>query len=364
MSKTSIAVTPEAVRRTPFPVAGATVRTETEPGRISALDFTKGALVLIMVLYHWLDYFYGAHDSRYLRFLTPSFIFITGFLISNVYLSKYGVGDARLPLRLILRGMKILAVFIALNAMIILMLMFAGSGGGRLMLAQLTFGGLLNILLAGNVVVTGAGKVVAFYILVPISYLLLLSAPLTMMCRWYKYTFQVACVCFLLGVLAFRLNGIESSNLELLAIGLLGVVVGYLPLSKISSFISRPYALAAAYLCYLVAITLWNVIYPLQIVGVCLSLMILYFLGTRGDDKGKVRGRIVLLGKYSLFGYIAQIAILQALRRGFLHIDLGPVVLEISFVLAVVLTLLSVEGVDRARARSTVVDACYRFVFA
>src|ERR1700758_4327571 len=81
--------------------------TGSKAGRIAALDFTKGSLVLIMVLYHWINYFYGVQDNRYLRFLTPSFIFITGFLISNVYLSKYGVSDPKLPRRLIQRGAKI-----------------------------------------------------------------------------------------------------------------------------------------------------------------------------------------------------------------------------------------------------------------
>src|SRR5580704_11951643 len=83
-------------------------------GRISALDFTKGMLVLIMVLYHWINYFYP-HDNRYLRFLTPSFIFITGFLVSNIYLSKYGASDTRLSRRLAERALKILGVFVVLN---------------------------------------------------------------------------------------------------------------------------------------------------------------------------------------------------------------------------------------------------------
>ncbi len=62
--------------------------------RIPALDFTKGALVLLMVLYHWINYFVGPEVTyyyKYLRFLTPSFIFIAGFMISNVYLSKYAL---------------------------------------------------------------------------------------------------------------------------------------------------------------------------------------------------------------------------------------------------------------------------------
>src|ERR1700740_404806 len=59
--------------------------------RIPALDFTKGTLALFMVLYHWINYFVGVEWGyyRYLRFLSPSFIFISGFMISNVYLSKY-----------------------------------------------------------------------------------------------------------------------------------------------------------------------------------------------------------------------------------------------------------------------------------
>src|SRR5437879_11411849 len=89
-------------------------------GRISALDFTKGMLVLLMVLYHWLNYFVASEGDfyRYLRFVTPSFIFITGFLISNVYLSKYQISDSRLPKRLTIRGLKILAVFVFLNLII------------------------------------------------------------------------------------------------------------------------------------------------------------------------------------------------------------------------------------------------------
>src|SRR5215813_5460686 len=87
------------------------------PQRISALDFTKGALVLIMVLYHWINYFIGPQWPYYfyLRFLTPSFIFITGFMISHVYLAKYEVTDLRLPRRLFIRGLKLMGIFLALN---------------------------------------------------------------------------------------------------------------------------------------------------------------------------------------------------------------------------------------------------------
>lgn len=86
---------------------------EIPTNRNEALDFTKGALVLCMVLYHWLNYFHGLQGPvyRYLRFLPPSFIFITGFLVSNAYLRKYDIRDPRLPKRLVIRGLKILGVF-------------------------------------------------------------------------------------------------------------------------------------------------------------------------------------------------------------------------------------------------------------
>src|SRR5947209_8358962 len=97
--------------------------------RNPALDFTKGALVLIMVLYHWINYFIGPQWEyyQYLRFLTPSFIFITGFMISNVYLSKYETAGPRLSKRLFTRGLKLMAIFLALNVARIFIVPVLGS---------------------------------------------------------------------------------------------------------------------------------------------------------------------------------------------------------------------------------------------
>src|SRR5579884_4227563 len=85
--------------------------------RDTAIDFTKGALVLFMILYHWLNYFFGPHGQfyDYLRFLTPSFIFITGFMISQILLRRYESSGRNLPKRLFVRGLKLLMVFLVLN---------------------------------------------------------------------------------------------------------------------------------------------------------------------------------------------------------------------------------------------------------
>jgi len=39
--------------------------------------------------------------------------------------------------------------------------------------------------------------------------------------------------------------------------------------------------------------------------------MVIYLVGISGSDSGKIRSEVILLGKYSLFGYISQIAILS-----------------------------------------------------
>src|SRR5271168_93738 len=132
-----------------------------KPQRISALDFTKGALVLIMVLYHWINYFIGPQWEyyQYIRFLTPSFIFITGFMISNVYLSKYAAADPRLSKRLFTRGLKLMAIFLVLN--LARAFVVSALGTGVLTRNPLDPGNIFTILVSGNLPVTG-GKLISF----------------------------------------------------------------------------------------------------------------------------------------------------------------------------------------------------------
>jgi hypothetical protein len=330
--------------------------------RIPALDFTKGALVLIMVLYHWLNYFLGTSDNRYLRFLTPSFIFITGFLISNVYFSKYGIADPQLPKRFLQRGLKILGVFAFLN--LARTFLFAATYRDQMLSEHSSIRSLLDIYVIGNNLGGGPGKAIAFFILVPIAYLLLLSALLLIAGRVYRRIFYVACALAFLSILVLYSYGHQSANLELVAIGLLGIVVGYTPIEEINASVRHPIFLVVAYLCYLGAITRWNIIYPLQVLGVCLSLMIIYVLGNPNGEPGRARSLFVLLGKYSLFGYISQIAILQLLRRFLGHLSSETAVLDLSFLLAVGLTVASVEVLDRLRLQSVMVDRLYRAVFS
>jgi hypothetical protein len=330
--------------------------------RIPALDFTKGALVLIMVLYHWINYFWASQDNRYLRFLTPSFIFISGFIISNIYLSKYSISDPHLPKRLVERGLKILGVFIVLN--LARNLFAPGRSPEHESAVLLPIGRLVDIYITGSGGGNGQAKVIAFFILLPIGYLLLLSALLVIVSRFYEYTMHVACALALGCVVFCYARGIDVPNLQLLAIGLLGVLAGFLPIERVNSAVSHPYLLAAAYAFYLGAISIWNVPFPLQVVGVYLSLMILYLLGQKSGEPGRIRAWVVLLGKYSLYGYIAQIAILQLLHAGMKRIESRALLLGLSFALAFVLTIVSVEILDRMRAHFKTIDRAYRAIFA
>jgi hypothetical protein len=170
-------------------------------------------------------------------------------------------------------------------------------------------------------------------------------------------------VFLLLCVSVLGLNALNSPNLEFVTIGLLGVLAGFVPIEELNRSAKHPYLLAFTYFCYVIAITVWNVPFILLVVGVCLSLMGIYLIGL-GNERSRIRRHVILLGRYSLLGYVAQIAILQFLSAGLRHASLRHGVLGISFFAAFVLTISAVEVVDRVRARSIVVNWLYRAAFA
>jgi len=340
-----------------------TIERSNASDRIPAFDFTKGVLVLFMVLYHWLNYFYGPQGDiyKYLRFLTPSFIFITGFLISHVHFSKYGVASPRLSKRLFFRGLKLLALFIVLNLAI--SRLEPDSFLRHFLEARSTLASLDAVFFTARIVPAGIGKLAAFGILVPISYLLILAALLSLACRSFKYTFHLASAILLLGMVNLGLHGVQSGNLEFVTIGLIGVVFGYVSKQDLDKVASNPWLILSLYCLYLVAITLWNVSIYVQMLGAVLTTTLIYVIGLWAS-KGRLQDHLILLGRYSLFGYIAQIAILQSVHAFLRHAGVSWTRLGGSLVAGFVLTMLSVEAVNRGRALSKTVDGAYKTVFA
>jgi len=335
----------------------------TDLSRDTAIDFTKGALVLFMVLYHWLNYFLGPQGRYYdyLRFLTPSFIFITGFMISQIQLRRYENSGRSLSKRLFVRGLKLLIVFLVLNVLVY-------AAQSRVQVSYSLWGKSLRSLswaafVVGTSRAADGQKSIVFNILVPIAYLLIVSAGVVL-ARRVRYAFYCTLFLLIAAVIFMRFSHFENFYLDLLMVGVLGVVVGFARSELLALVISRPYILTGLYCLFLAAITIWGVPLPLEIASVILTTALLYTAGSRLATAGTAWRRTILLGKYSLLGYIAQIAILQGLRRvpwlsqhGF-GASLG------ALLLGALLTVAIVEAVDIARQRSKIANDLYRFVFA
>jgi peptidoglycan/LPS O-acetylase OafA/YrhL len=330
--------------------------------RDAAIDFTKGTLVLFMVLYHWLNYFVGPQGQYYiyLRFLTPSFIFISGFMISRIHLSRYENGGWQLARRLTVRGFKLLAMVFLLN---VLASFISTRFDVRYAVLAKSLRNICWVFIVANPTASEGQKSVAFSMLVPIAYLLLLSAGLVILTKRIRYAFRYTLFVLVVAVMLSYAYGAVSSYLDLLMIGVLGVVIGFSQREQIAFVISHPYILIVLYCCYLAVITTWGMSLPFQVASVILTTALLYIAGSRRVPDAGWR-LTVLLGKYSLLGYIAQIAILQGLKRISWFSQHGVGVLLASLLLGILLTVLIVEGAEFARRKSTLANGWYRLVFA
>lgn len=325
--------------------------------RIDALDMTKGALVVAMVIYHSLNYSTDhALGFIYLPFLPPSFILITGFLISRLYFNPEAARDRGVHGRLLIRGFRLLVLFTLLNVVTQLVgrHKFAADPQGIAYLSDYWF------------VIYGIGgaKFAAFSILLPIAYLLLLAPLLILMDRQNGVLVPVIAVSLVIVSAIFRTGGEPSVNLGLLSIGLIGVVLGGVPANVLSMMGRYWYVAVAVYLGYLALSQLpWQDPFD-QLVDACLALTAIFSVCAAIGSKSSFGRQLLTLGKYSLLAYISQIVVLQILCR--LFDRLKPFsfffFLEILGVLLVMVFL--AQGLEWARKRMNWVDACYRIVFA
>lgn len=326
--------------------------------RDSALDFTKGVLVLFMVLYHWMNYFVGIDGPvyPYLRFIPASFIFISGFLLASVYPTKYGLDNSKLYVRLLVRGLKILSLFTLLN--LTANMAFSNNYRGAMPGVENFLNNAASIYIGGN------GRM-AFGVLLPIGYLLILSTLIFLGMQVTKYVVFVACAASLVGVSLLDHYEVSNSNLSFIAIGILGMTLGQYPLQRIYNWTGWSYVLAGLYAGYIIAIHIWGERYFLEVIGVCLSVLLIYGVGITSTRGCLIVSTVVLLGKYSLFAYIAQISMLQFLQRGLATANIHTWGLwPLSFIGAFALTILIVWAVHQMCSVSPSVDKMYRLVFA
>jgi hypothetical protein len=328
-----------------------------EPVRDAALDFTKGMLVLLMVLYHWLNYFVS-NDSfyRYIRFITPSFIFLAGFLVTNVLASRADRKSSVLAARLFMRGAKLLALFTLLN-LGVAGLGLGGSPGGRAGLSGFIAG-------VPSTYLSGLGSTAVFFVLVPIGYTLMLSGLLHKARDLHRLGSLVpTLLLFFVGFGAILL-GVRSPTLELIGSGLLGLILGSVLAGRLHHLRRLWPWMLIAYVIHLAAITAWGVPHALQLVAVCLNLWLLYCLAGLLQPSSATARLTSLVGQYTLLGYVGQIAILQLLAISFRLVDFGSVEPALALVAALLLTVAAIATTDFLRRRARPVDSLYRLVFA
>lgn len=323
--------------------------------RIDALDFTKGCLVVIMVVYHCLNYstqYYLAF--RYLSFLPPSFILITGFILSHIYMTRGATGHGGLARRLVTRGLKLIALFTALNIAGLFVRSRNYHGPSR---------GIGNFFESwAEIFIWGGSRGAAFEILLPIAYLLLLAPALLWATRQHRAVLPVLTLALLGTCLALDRTVGCPQNLSMIAAGILGMLLGLVPRDALDR-LGR--LLPATLLLYVAEVMIGlHFTHALlhQWAGAVLVLAIIYGSGVLAGSIAWPSRRLIVLGQYSLVAYIVQIAILQA----YSHVLGRPPPISVGMLLmlsfTLFLTMVAVEVTRWGENRSPVFRRVYRAI--
>jgi len=329
---------------------------ETRGSRVVALDLTKGMLVVCMVIYHSLNYSTQRQlGFKYLAFLPPSFILITGFLLSSIYLARYTLNDWGLHGRLIARGLKLLLLFTVLN---VLVQKFVGHAlRGQVPGLAYFWGHWFDTYVSGN------GRIAVFEVLLPIAYLLLLAPVLLVINRVHWIVLPVLTVAVMATLVILEYQGIAWFNPQLLSAGLAGMLLGRVPLQRLNRLGDfRIVALVIYGACFACAYTLGEN-YLLQFLGAVLALALFYGISVKLSPGTWIAKRVQMLGRYSLIAYVGQIMILQTVSRWIGHPEPDSVLLLIMFASALIFTSVLVEGTDWLRPRVNAADVAYKVVF-
>ena len=325
--------------------------------RIVTIDVTKDVLVLLMVVYHSLNYLQsGTLSHDFLVFVPPSFIMITGFIVSHMYMQKYGGDLKTISLRLGVRSVKIFLLFIALNAAARLVWSVNHYG------VALHFENFRNELI--HMFLIGAPWISAFDILLPISYTLA-AAVIVVRVQSVLPSFPVILAAAVFLLCTFLENSsVSFYNLNMLSAGFIGMAAGLLPRGTLGR-IRPPWAFIAAVLVlYAVVIRFLEDHYYTQMVVTGLAVIAILSAGSRMDPESIPTRQVATVGRYSLLSYIVQIFFLQLLKpvAAVFNVHAVPPLALISIVM--VLTWLSVLITDYARRKVRYIDALYNAVFA
>ena len=329
------------------------------PQRDASFDAVKGMLVLLMVVYHVLSITTNAgfEGFRYLRFVSGSFIFISGFVAVRFMWDRFSQAPVKTSRRLVGRGVKVLLIFTALN------LAIHASGFGNAAKEQLGIDGFARH--AAALYVAGDGRLSSFLILLPIGYLLILAPLYLAMAmrnpRLVPAGLLLACLAIGIG------NTSPSAVTEFLLIGGCGLCLGT-PVWAHRVF--APIRLPAFVILLSLALALWlagryGSPLALYIVGVVVVLKFVIDAVRLAPPAAWWFRNVVLIGQYSLMAYVAQIALIQLAFKAAGSPRAEPGLTTLVFIVIVVAAcLLGCLAMQRLRRRAPLVDRAYRMVFA
>lgn len=321
-----------------------------------ALDFVKGFLVQTMVLYHSINYFRGVEHIvlDYIDFVTGSFIFLSGYIVSSIYLQKYGNDWKFICKRLMTRGFKIILIFSVVNIVLNLTLKTNYNK------VEMGIGSFLGNL--SSVYIYGNGRLAAFEILLPIAYVLMLSGLMIYILRNRLLVIATVVMLFAYCLLAESV----PFNLLYMSIGMNGLALGYTKLDKRKVFYegkSNILSTVVLVSLYGMAITIFEKSAWLYFLGIIAVVSALFVIGRNLDYSKQLNRTFIILGQYSLAAYLFQIFILQILRRMSWFYSLPVVDVAIAFAITSMFIILFCVSIIYLRQKNNTLNVMYKLVF-
>ena len=320
--------------------------------RDPTLDAVKGFLVVVMALYHAMNYFAEMPAGVYghLRFVNGAFVFLAGYVVAVFHAGPAHPGAAA---RLAWRGIKLLLLFSALNLAI--------GALGLTNYRQVEYSVAGYLARAGRIYAGGEDVQVAFRILVPIGYLLLL-ASLWLLRPQARRPLALAA---LAAAALYTWRDAPAPNVFFVLTGGVGLALGVLVDPARVPTLRHVPAIVAGLLLLSAAMNLLSGNALAYGLGLALLLKLVQDLARRLPATGRTLQLAARLGRYSLLCYIGQIALLFMLHRTLRVAGLaGGAAWLPAFVVTCVALVAACTLLDRLRPRAPWVERTYRMVFA
>lgn len=305
--------------------------------RIQSLDVSRGVLVCGMIVFHVIVHLYqGTLSPVYLAFISAGFTLFSGLLVSRVVSAK------KSPFRIVLRGVKLLTLFLVCNLPLWIHSPFP----------------LRDIV---RFVTLTDPQVVSFEILVPIAWTVICS-PLVL--RLHP---TVTILSSMIALAAFDVSHTFPFTLKFLIIGMMGIGIGSHPALRFFAS-DAPLRSARAAMFVIASVLLYAVLGTWNIDSWLLQSIVVILLFTWIPSAASrvpvLASALTLLGQYSLPLYIVHVTLIALFASyiGVRSVSTIPII-AIMIVLGVACLLLGWMTQTLTR-RYAFAHAAYRTVFA